>query len=225
MNKFEQLKKWMLLAQESNVKHLPPMDIFLEKFNGSEALVDFVEEQATDEELKQQARWYFAIMCVSAMEIFFKRMAEIFLQGGWASESLFTTFHQDKKSMIESLRNDKEEYNFGEIISTSNSFQNLDSINKFYTRMINKDFLKEISEFKAPLGQGKYMILKDTHPEFRKEISELVHYRNLTIHQDTVDRSLTIKYLYKMTGTLMDFVYASEFYLANISSGFTEKPR
>jgi len=223
------ISKYMIdrlkLLRESNIKYLTPMDLFLEKFKGAEALLDFVEEQASDEELKQQARWNFVIMCVSAMEIFFKRMAEIFIQGGWVHGSFFKSLRKDERLSVDLLKKDKEKYTDGEIISISNSFQNLDSINHFFTRMIGKNFLKEISEFKAPIGQNKYIILKDDHPEFRKEISELIHYRKLVIHQDTVGRKLSKKYLYKMTGSLMDFIYASELYLADISGGFDEKPR
>ena len=60
--KFEAIRKRILLARESNVQHLVPYDSFLEKIRAAEALVDFMEQQETDTEIMQQARWYFEVV-------------------------------------------------------------------------------------------------------------------------------------------------------------------
>lgn len=218
--------KRIKLLRESNVKHLLPWDNFLEKFEGAKDLVDFIEKQETYEKIKQQARWNLVIMSVSAMEIYFKGTADIFIQGGWVSNSFFETIRQEKISLVDLVEIDKEKYTLGEIVSVTNDFQKLESINYFYSRMLGcKDFLKEVSEFKAPIGPDKFLILKDDNPEFRKEISKLVHDRHLVIHHDTFDRPLNMQYLNKMTGTLMDFVYVADLYLMKASGGYVEKPR
>lgn len=221
--KFEAIKKRILLARESNVQHLVPYDIFLEKTVAAEALVDFIEQQEADPEIVQQARWYFVVICVSAMEIYFKETAEIFIQGGWYKNTFLEILRQDKISLADLVKMDKEKFTLGEIISVSQDFQNLNSINIFYSRMLGcQDFVKEVSEFKAPLREGKYLILINDSPEFRKDIESLVHFRHLVIHHDIFKRTLSAKRLRKMTGSLIDFIYAADFYLMNVSGGYTE---
>ena len=216
--KFEIIKKRMLLARESNVQHLLPYDSFLEKTKAAEALVDFMEQQETNTEIIQQARWYFVIMCVSAMEIYFKETAEIFIQGGWTKDTFLEILRQDKISLADLIKMDKDKFTLSEIILVAHSFQNLDLINNFYSKMLDcHDFVKEVSEFKAPLREGKYLVLLRDNPEFRKDINNLIHFRHLVIHHDTFKRTLSAKNLHKMTGTLIDFIYAAEFYLMNAS--------
>jgi len=221
--KFEAIRKRILLARSSNVEHLVPYDSFLEKTGAAEALVDFMEQQEADPEIIQQARWYFVIMCVSAMETYFKETAEIFIQGGWTKDTFLEILRQDKISLADLVKMNKEKFTLGEIISVFHGFQSLDSINIFYNRMLGcSDFVKEVSEFKAPLREGKYLILMNDHPEFRKDIDCLVYFRHLIIHHDTFKRTLGAKRLCKITGSLMDFIYAADFYLMNASGGYTE---
>jgi len=221
--KFEAIKEKILLARESNVQHLVPYDSFLEKTGAAEALVDFMEQQEADPEIIQQARWYFVVICVSAMEIYFKGTAEIFIQGGWYKDTFLEILRQDKISLADLVKMDKEKFTLGEIISVSHGFQSLDSINIFYSRMLGcNDFVKEVSEFKAPLREGKYFILMNDRPEFRNDIHSLVNSRHRVIHSDTFKRTLSAKRLHKMTGSLIDFVYAADFYLMNASGEYTE---
>jgi len=157
------------------------------------------------------------------MEMYFKGMAEIFIQGGWVKDNFLDTLRQDKISLADLVDINKEKYTLGEIISASHNFQSLDSINFFYSRMLGcKDFVKEVSEFRAPLGEGKYFILMNDNPEFRNDINSLVRNRHLAIHQDTFKRTLGVKKLQKMTRSLGDFVYAADFYLMNASGGYIE---
>ena len=221
--KFEAIRKRILLARSSNVEHLVPYDSFLEKTGAAEALVDFMEQQEADPEIIQQARWYFVIMCVSAMEIYFKGTAEIFIQGGWYKDTFLEILRQDKISLADLVKMNKEKFTLGEIVSAYRSFQSLDSINKFYSKMLGcNDFVKEVSEFKSPLRKDKYLVLVNDRPEFRKDIDSLVHFRHLVIHYDTLKRALGAKRLLKMTESLMDFVVAADFYLMNASDGYTE---
>ncbi len=221
--RFEAIRERILLIRESNVQHLVPFDIFLEKTRVVEALVDFMEQQEADPEIIQQARWYFVIMCVSALETYFKETAKIFIQGGWTKDTFSEILRQDKITLADLVKIDKEEFTLGEIISVFHDFQSLDSINFFYSRMLGRnDFVKEVSEFKAPLREGKYLILMNDHPEFRGDIKSLVHWRHLIIHHDIFKKPLGAKRLLKMTGSLMDFVTAADFYLMNASGGYIE---
>ena len=221
--KFEAIRKRILLARESNVQHLVPYDSFLEKIRAAEALVDFMEQQETDTEIMQQARWYFVIMCVSAMELYFKGTAEIFFEGGWFKDAFLEILRQEKISLADLVEMDKEKFTLGEIVSANRSFQRLESINWFYRKMLGcSDFVKEVSEFKAPFGKGKYFVLINDHPEFRVDIETLVHYRHLAIHHDNSKRTLSAKNLHKWIPSLVDFVTAADFYLMEASEGYVE---
>ena len=221
--KFEANREKILLHRESNVEHLVPYDIFLEKTGAAEALVDFMEQQEADPEIIQQARWYFVVICVSAMETYFSKTAEIFIQGGWFKDTFLDTLRQNERLLADLVKIYKEKFTLGEIVSTYRSFQSLDSINKFYSKMLGRnDFVKEVSEFKASLGKDKYLILMNYHPEFRGDIKSLVRWRHLIIHHDIFKKSLGAKRLLKMTGSLMDFVYAADLYLMKASGGYIE---
>ncbi|MCK4274081.1 MAG: hypothetical protein KAW90_04255 [Dehalococcoidales bacterium] len=221
--KFNAIKNRIKLLRESNVQHLLPIDSCMEKMRTAEALVDFIEKQEAETDIIQQAHWYFVIMCVGALEIYFKGMAEIFIQGGWFKDSFLDTLRQEKISLVDFIDMNKEEITLGELLSVSQSFQDLNSINNFYSKMIGcKNFVKEVGEFKAPLGKGQFLILNDKHPTFEKDINNLVHFRHLVIHHDTSKRTLSKKNLDRMIGSLIDFVYATDFYLMEASGGYTE---
>ena len=213
----------MLLARESNIQNLLPWDSFLEKIRAAEALVDLIDQEEAENDIIQQARWHFIIMCVSAMEIYFKGMAEIFIQGGWFKDSLLETLRQDKISLADMVEMNKEKFTLGEIISISQTFQDLNAINNFYSKMIGcKNFVKEVGEFKASLGKDQYLVLNNKHPTFEKDIKDLVHLRHLVIHHDTLKRTISAKNLNRMIGSLIDFVYAADFYLLDASGGYIE---
>ncbi len=221
--RFEAIRKRILLIRESNVQHLLPFDIFLEKTRAAEALVDFMEQQEADPEIIQQARWYFVVICVSAMETYFRGTAEIFIQGGWTKDTFLEILRQDKVSLADLVEMGKEKFTLAEIILASRNFQELNLINIFYSKMLGcNDFVKEVSEFKAPLRKDKYFILMNDHPGFREDIKSLIHWRHLIIHHDIFKRTLGTRNLQKMVGSLMDFVYAADFYLMNASDGYTE---
>lgn len=221
--KFDAIKKRIKLLRESNVQHFYPIDSCMEKMRTAEALVDFIEKQDTETDIIQQARWYFVIMCVSAMEIYFKGMAEIFIEGGWFRESFLDTLRQEKISLADLIDMNKEKVTLGEIISVSQAFQDLNSINNFYSKMLGcNNFVKEVGEFKAPVGKDQYFILNDKHPNFEKDINNLIHFRHLVVHHDTSKRTLNLNNLNSMQKSLMDFIYAADFYLLDASLGYIE---
>jgi hypothetical protein len=223
---FKNTRRKIALLRESNIQNLLPYDSCIEKIESSGALLDFLEQQETETEIKQQARWYHVVMCVSAMEIYFKGMTEIFVQGGWIKDNVLEVLRQEKVSLADLMEINKENITLGEILSVSKSFQDLNSINWFYNRMLGcDDFVGKVSEFKVPLGKGKYSTLIKLHPAFRKDINSLVHWRHLAVHHDISKRILGVKELDNMTGSLIDFIKAADLYLAEVSDDYTEKPR
>lgn len=214
--KFEVVRQRVRMRRESNVKHELPYDDFLNKTDLAERLVDFTEQQNADQEIKQEARKYLVIICVSAMDIYFAEMTGIFVQESCFEDTLLDILRQNKISLADLVEMDKEKMTLGEIVSVSQSFQNLDSINDFYSKMLGcKDFIEELSEFGAPLGKSKYSILKNDRPEFRKDIIELVRLRHLIVHHKLFGIIIDAKKLVDMVESLVSFVYAAEFYLMN----------
>ncbi|MFC1900719.1 hypothetical protein ACFLYN_03900, partial [Chloroflexota bacterium] len=158
----------------------------------------------------------------SAMETYFKGMAQIFIQGGWTEGTFLEILQKEKISLADLVAMNKENFTLEELISVTYNFQNLDLINKFYSKMLGcNNFVKEVSEFKEPLLKGKILIRDN--PEFQKGIDSLVHYRHLVIHHDTSGRTLGARNLQKMIGSLIDFIIAADFYLMKVSDGYIEK--
>lgn len=220
--KFEVTKKKIRMRRESDVDHLPPYDDFLEKARLAEALVDFTEQHNADQDIEQEAHKHLVVMFISAMETYFSGMAEIFVQNGWFEDSLLEILKQEKISLADLVEMYKEKITLGEIASISQSFQNFDALNNFYKKMLGcEDFVEEISRFKAPLRKGEYLILANDRPNFREDIYELLDLRHQIVHHMS-KQTLSAKRLHDMVESLMDFVYAAEFYLMNAHSKYNK---
>jgi hypothetical protein len=205
------------LLQESNVDHLPPWDIFLKKMGDAEELLGFVEEEQAPEKVKQQARWHCIVMCISAMDTYFRGMAAIYIDGGWCKSAFFDSLK---------IEMNQENLSIGEKTMLSKSFQDLNSINDFYNKLVGcDDFVLEVSKFETPVGKDRFAILKDKHPNFRIDIQELVRFRHLIIHHDTIKKTINTEKLDKLVDSFIEFIRSAEFFLAKVSDGWNEKQR
>jgi hypothetical protein len=219
--KLDSIIKRIKLLRESNVKQLLPIDSCMEKMREAETLLNFTEEQNAEVEIINQAKCYFIIVCISSMEVFFKGMVEIFIEGGWFKNNLKDILRQDKITLADLLDLDKEKIKLGELISVSHSFQDLDAINYFFSKMVGcSDFLKEVSEYKLQKKSDQYQTLKAGYPTFERDISELVHLRHLIIHHDSTTRTISHDRLLKIAETLMNFLFASELYLSDVAGEY-----
>jgi hypothetical protein len=120
------------LFKESNVDHMLPWDIFIQKISDADSLVRFVEDKDAPEVVIQQACWHCVIMCISAMDTYFRGMAAIFIDGGWCKSTFFDSLRKDQISLSELVETQKEKLTIGEIIVLPRTFQDLKSINDFF---------------------------------------------------------------------------------------------
>lgn len=63
------------MARQTTKEGALPYDSYLDQIQNAGALLDFVEEHATDPGIKQEVRRHFVTACVGAMESFFKETA------------------------------------------------------------------------------------------------------------------------------------------------------
>jgi len=200
------------LQRASKSEHLLPYDIFAEKIAQAVQLLSFVEENTKDKELRLEARKYFIITCISAMEIYFKSVVRTFVDAGWVNESFLSLLEKDKISLRDLLEINRKRISLGEIISVSYSFQDLETINRIYTKMLGlKDFMSEVSSFKVETEEETF-ILQDHYPDFREKIEELIKLRHLIVHHEGFKR-LGLERLGQMWENLNAFVTAVDHYL------------
>ena len=94
--KLEAVIRMVSLARASRMRSVMPYDNFYDKIMSAVALVDFTEDQKADKEIRQEARKYFVITCLSAMETYFKRNAQAFVEARLINEDLYEILKQDK---------------------------------------------------------------------------------------------------------------------------------
>ena len=212
--KLEAIVKRISLARKSRIKHILPYDNFLDKISSAAKLVDFVEDKKADKEVKLEARKYFVVASVSAMETYFKRTAQVFIDSKWVEDDLLDILRQDKFSLADLLEINKREVSIGEIISVSRSFQDLESINRFYSKMFGvSDFIKEIEVNDVETEEGKHITLRNDYPDFRRRIQELLNLRHLIIHHEGFKGILGLQRLGEMWVHLNAFVAAADDYI------------
>ena len=202
------------LKRESKRKHILPHDNFLEKISAAVKLIAFVEEKKAKKEIRIEARKHFVVTCISAMEVYFKRVEEIFIHGQWVKNDFLDILKQNKITLADLLEIDKRELSLGEIVSASHSFEDLESINRVYSKMLGvTDFIEEVEAFKAEVEEEKHIILKNDYPDFRKKIGELIHLRHLIIHHEGFKGTLGLQRLGEMWENLDAFVSAADDYI------------
>jgi hypothetical protein len=212
--KLENITGKIRLARESRARFLFPIEDFLYKINSAGALVDFTEEQKATKDVRQDARKYFVIACVSGMETYFKRTAQVFIDAKWVKEELFDLFKQDKISLADLREINKKQISLGEIIAVSYSFQDLESINRFCSKMFAvTDFIREFETRKVATEEGKSFTISNDYPHFRERIVELVRLRHLIIHHEGFKGILGVSRLFDMGKSLVYFVLAADDYI------------
>jgi hypothetical protein len=212
--KLEAIAKRISLARESKIKHVMPYENFFDKLELAADLQDFVENEKTDRKIKHEARKYVVITCASCMETYFKRVAQVFINAGWIKNDFREILRHEKISLDDLLEINKKELSLGEIISVSHSMQDLESINKFYSKMLGiKDFIKTIEKVKVEPEEGEKYTLKSKFPDFREKIGELLDLRHLIIHHEGFKGILGNDRLTRMGLSVIAFVSAADTYL------------
>jgi len=212
--KLEAIIRRVSLARDSKMKSIMPYDNFYDKIMAAVDLVDFTEDQKAETVLRQEARKYFIITCLSAMETYFKRNAQAFIEARLINEDLYEILRQDKISLADLLEINKRELSIGEIVSVSHSFQDIESIERFYSKMFGvASFTKECETIEVENETGERFTLGYDHPDFRKKIIDLVRLRHLIVHHEGYKGVLGLERTTNMGRIVMAFVSAADEYI------------
>lgn len=199
------------LQRESRANHLLPYDNFLERISAAAQLLYFVEHNTKDKISKLEARKYFIIMCISSMEAYFKETAEHFIDARWTKENFLNSLTDTKIALCDLFEITKKSISIGEIVSTSQSFQGLEMIDKFYTNMLGVNgFIKEVQLVKLKTKKEEFT-LKKGFPNFRGEIEEMIKLRHLIIHHGG-PRRIGLRKLEQLYSSLNAFITAADLY-------------
>ena len=212
--KLETIAKRINLARTSKAKHLLPYDNFADKIASAAKLLDFIEEKKASKEIKQESRKYFVITCVSAMEVYFKRTAQDFIDFKWVKDDLIDILKQEKISIADLMEIKNKKLSIGEMISVSYPFQDLISINRFYSKMFGvSDFIEEVEDHDLVTKEGRHTTLKNDYPKFRQKIQDLLYLRHLIVHHEGFKGVLGIQRLGVMWENIDAFIAASDVYI------------
>jgi hypothetical protein len=212
--KFENIVKRISLSRESKRKNIMPFDNFFSRNMVAVRLLDFVEDEMADKEIRYEARKYIVIILASSMETYFKSMAQVFIDAGWVNEEFREILRRDKISLADLLEIHKKELSLGEIISVSHSLQDLNAVNYFFSKMLGvKDFLKELETIEIEPKNGKKYVLQSRYPDFRGKIEELLNLRHLIIHHEGFKGILGFDRLLSMAVRVLALVSAADNYL------------
>lgn len=197
--------------------HLLPYDNFSEKVSSAGKLLLFVEDNTKDKRLRLEARKYFVVVCVSSMETYFRDMAAGFVDADWVKPGCLNSLKDTKITLSDLFEVTKKRISIGEILSVSYSFQSLERINQIYTKMLGvSDFMSEVQAFKVKTEEGESplqeFVLKDSYPDFRRKIEEMIRLRHLIVHHEGF-RRLGLERLLQMWENFHSFVTAADYYL------------
>jgi len=205
------------LHRKAGSNNLLALDDFYDKVNPAAELLMVIEDMKAKKEIKLEARKHFVIACVSGMELYFKKIIIVFVNSGWFHERFLTFIKQEKVSLADIYKIEKNRISLGEIISVTYSFQNLDSINKIMREMFGiDDFISEIKNYKPNIEEDDEgsldIILQEDYPDFYKKISELVELRNIIVHH-MGPRRLGLNRLLEMWENLRAFMIVTDHYI------------
>jgi hypothetical protein len=197
--------------------HLLPYDNFLGKISSAAKLARFVEENTKDKKLRLEVRKYFVVVCVSSMETYFSDTARVFVDFGWVKDDFLNSLGDTKITLSDLFEITKKSISIGEIVSVSYSFQTLETINRIYTKMLGvSDFISELEAFKVKFEEQESVleefVLKDSYPDFRRKIEEMIKLRHMVVHHEGF-RRLGLERLLQMWENLNSFVTAADYYL------------
>lgn len=212
--KFEAIVERVVLARESKTKHLFPYENFNEKINAAAGLLDYLEEKKATKEIQQEARKYYVITSISSMENYFKRTAQVFIEARWVDDKFLSILKQDNISLADLYNMGRKKLRLSEIFMVSHSFQNLETINYIYSKMLgSEDILKEIETFDVEFDDGTHVVLKKDFPDFRSKIEELTQLRHLIVHHESYKGVLGRDKLYNLSKNLINFINAADAYI------------
>jgi len=164
-------------------RELYPYDTFLEKTYRALSLLIAIEESKTNREIKLEARKNFIINCITALEVFLKDMVKGLIDLEAISQKGIDEFLKEKITLKEAWEIFSEsEVSLGEIISITCSFQNLTQINSIFSKLLDQDFLEEISHFKVKReDEDIEFTLKENYPDWEIRIVEIFELRLVAI--------------------------------------------
>jgi len=204
-------------------QYRPPYDIFLEIIYHAHELFKFVWENTRDYKLRSEAKKYLVIKSVTAMENYFKVMAQIFISLDTELDLIPKEFKESRLygNASRLLRKAQEDLTIDECVVLWQNFQNPDKINNFFSKLLNVDFKREIAEIRVEVKEREPYVLKEAYPQFWEKIDNLVNLRNTIIHYGIIPaqfKKLSKNSLYEMLDNLIAFVTSVEIYLSKILS-------
>lgn len=211
---FKMIYERVVLARKSRIKNILPYENFIDKINAAAGLLDYLEEKEAVKEIQQEARKYYVITCISSMENYFKRTAQIFIEARWINDDFLSILNEHNISLADLFKMGKEELKLSEIFMVSHSFQHLETIKHVFSKMLgSKDFLKEIEMFDVKYDDGTHIILLQNFPDYRDKVTELINLRHLIVHHEGYKGILGREKLYDLSRNLIGFIDATDEYI------------
>lgn len=208
----------MIIKQRENrqKRDLRPFNNFINKFWRSEKLLKAVTKSIKDKECLNEALYHMVISDCTAFEIYFKDIFTVMFKMCDNQKELLIKFNKkldNRKFDIEDLVKVKyENFEVYEIIAGNQNFQNLKSINKFFSIVLDKDFCDGFNNriFQTVVQKTIPFTLPD---DWYPKIQRYLDLRHNLIHDFNPQLKLNKKNIEKLHSNLSIFIVAADIYL------------
>ncbi len=207
-----------------------PVDNFFKQHSLIESLYTEIEKNIDNPRLLQQARKQLVISLVSALEVYFKDIIKKAIDTNCFDDSGILKYIKRTYSLIDLKQIVAERFTAGEILASMCSFQNLKAINKIFSLLIGKNFIKAINtfefviepEFSKTSNPPKTTIM-DEDKRLYKGLNELYSLRPYITH-DQLDKSAITEYqIHKFLSSTALFAIAVDNYINSLISDEDEQ--
>ncbi len=226
MNLSDALKK---IEKERNFfKQRGPEAIttFYKKVAESVGLVYLVEKKSKTKTIKINARKNYVINLVTAAEVYFKDLLKNIpdikiIKNNDGLEKLL----EEKITIWEAYqllrtRKSRKPIRISELIGIDRLFENLTTIDSFFSKLLKCNFLEEVENHQHRLNKVEKnffsvtkLHLKVNLPDWKNQVGTLFEKRHEYVHQICFGDNLTYKEISKFWWRLVCFIYAVNYFV------------
>ena len=191
-----------------------PLEVFVRSSEQFELLMTDLEIKQVSETSKTVVLKNSIINQVSLMEVYFKDMLMIVLNtlSDTVSEGILNQLHPKKYRISEIIEMNRHSVSPYEMIVQDQNFQNLDNIERVYSKLLNKPFKSVVLKANYRIVEISNKVIEFSIEELDR-LKELIEYRHELVHNLEGNSSYTNNEIFEMILSLHRYVMISELIL------------
>lgn len=189
-----------------------PLRLFSYKFGNSKLLFDRVIENVDENRLIQEAKGQYIISLVTASEVYLRETFITLIDKYNFEISEIKNEFNRKFDIDDFLFISKKKISIGELIASQFNFQELNNINKAYSKLLTINFFNKIKIYKWEYGEGEndYLQLEE---DFYPKLEKLLNLRHNFTHDIFFDTIIELDEIEDLSTHLHNFIYIIEMFI------------